>query len=171
MEWADRQQFDAIHVHTPGPMGLCGWLVAKMLRVPLLGTYHTDFPAYVENLTGDHRVANGTRGYIEWFYRRLAAVFSRSRAYELSLRELGVSGDVIETLSPGVDADKFSPSRRNDALWRHRGIKEPHRLLYCGRVSVEKNLDLLAATFEQLCGGRHDPRRWSSPVMDRIWRR
>ena len=55
LEWADRQQFDAIHVHTPGPMGLCGWLVAKMLRIPLLGTYHTDFPGYVQNLTGDHR--------------------------------------------------------------------------------------------------------------------
>jgi len=48
LEWADRQQLDAIHVHTPGPMGLCGWLVAKMLRVPVLGTYHTDFPQYVQ---------------------------------------------------------------------------------------------------------------------------
>ena len=28
-----------------GAMGLCGVAVAKMLRVPLLGTYHTDFPA------------------------------------------------------------------------------------------------------------------------------
>src|SRR5205085_599544 len=29
LEWADRQQFDVIHVSTPGPMGLCGWLVSK----------------------------------------------------------------------------------------------------------------------------------------------
>jgi len=44
LEWADRQQFDAIHVDTPGPMGLAGMLVAKMLRIPLLSTYHTDYP-------------------------------------------------------------------------------------------------------------------------------
>jgi len=40
-------------------MGLCGWLAAKMLRVPLVGTYHTDFPAYIDSLTGDHRIVNG----------------------------------------------------------------------------------------------------------------
>jgi len=61
LEWSDRQQFDAIHISTPGPMGLCGWIVSKMLRVPLLATYHTDFPAYVAHLTRDHRMANSTR--------------------------------------------------------------------------------------------------------------
>src|SRR5205823_4493632 len=65
LEWADRQQFDVIHVSTPGPMGLCGLLAAKMLRAPVIGTYHTDFPVYADKLTGDHRVANGTRVYIE----------------------------------------------------------------------------------------------------------
>jgi glycosyltransferase involved in cell wall biosynthesis len=156
LEWADRQQFDVIHVSTPGPMGLCGLLAAKMLRVPIVGTYHTDFPAYAEKLTGDHRVSNGTRAYIEWFYRRLAAVFSRSRAYEMSLRELGVSGERIDTLAPGVDIEKFSPARRDESIWRRLGVTRPRRLLYCGRVSVEKNVDLLAAAFERLCATRDD---------------
>jgi uncharacterized membrane protein len=60
LDWADRQQFDVVHVSTPGPMGLCGWLVAKMLRVPLMCTYHTDFPAYVDKLARDHRVHQRT---------------------------------------------------------------------------------------------------------------
>jgi glycosyltransferase involved in cell wall biosynthesis len=156
LEWADQQQFDVIHVSTPGPMGLCGMMAAMMLRVPLVGTYHTDFPIYAEKLTGDHRVANGTRAYIKWFYGRLAAVFSRSRAYELSLRELGVNGEGIETLSPGVDGEKFSPARRDGEIWAKLGVKEPRRLLYCGRVSVEKNLDLLAGVFERVCEKRKD---------------
>jgi glycosyltransferase involved in cell wall biosynthesis len=156
LEWADRQQFDVIHVSTPGPMGLCGLLAAKMLRVPIVGTYHTDFPAYAEKLTGDHRVSNGTRVYIEWFYRRLAAVFSRSRAYEMSLRELGVSGDRIDTLTPGVDTEKFNPARRDEQVWKRLGVTQPRRLLYCGRVSIEKNVDLLAAAFEKVCAARDD---------------
>jgi glycosyltransferase involved in cell wall biosynthesis len=36
------------------------------------------------------------------------------------------------------------------------GVREPLRLLYCGRISVEKNVDLLAAAFEKLCAGRRD---------------
>ena len=68
LEWADRQQFDAIHVHTPGPMGLIGWLAASMLNVPLLSTYHTDFPAYVQDHTGDHRLVTACESYMQWFF-------------------------------------------------------------------------------------------------------
>src|SRR4029078_4708989 len=95
-EGANKQQSDVIHISTPGPMGLCGLLAARMLRAPVVGTYHTDFPADAEKLAGDHRVTNGTGACVAWFYRRLAAVFSRSRAYELNLRELGVAGERIE---------------------------------------------------------------------------
>ena len=156
LEWADRQQFDAIHVSTPGPMGLCGWLVAKMLRVPLLGTYHTDFPAYVDHLTRDHRLTNGATAYIKWLYGQMQTVFSRSNAYHFSLRDLGVSDGSIATLPAGVDTEKFNPTRREDGLWRRLGVREPIRLLYCGRVSVEKNLSLLADVFRKLRGVRRD---------------
>ncbi|HEY7120465.1 MAG TPA: glycosyltransferase [Tepidisphaeraceae bacterium] len=157
LEWADRQQFDVVHVSTPGPMGLCGLLAARMLRVPVVGTYHTDFPAYADKLTGDHRVTNGTRAYIEWFYRRLAGgVFARSRAYEMSLRDLGVAADRIEALAPCVNVQTFSPENRDERIWSRLGVTQPKRLLYCGRVSVEKNVDLLAEAFERLCVARAD---------------
>jgi len=156
LDWADREQFDAIHISTPGPMGLMGMLAAKMLRAPVLGTYHTDFPAYAEKLTGDHRVVNGTRAYCEWFYRRLATVFARSRAYEFTLRDLGVGEEKTAALTPCVDTEKFNPARRDDAVWRELNVKQPHRLLYCGRVSIEKNLDFLAEVFERVCQTRRD---------------
>ena len=91
LEWADRQQFDAIHVNTPGPMGLMGWLVAQMLRVPLVMTYHTDFPRYVERLTGDYRLTTAATAYMQWFYGQADAVFSRSRSYIKTLEKLGVN--------------------------------------------------------------------------------
>ena len=156
LEWADRQQFDAIHVSTPGPMGLCGWLAAKMLRVPLLGTYHTDFPAYVDHLTRDHRITNGTVAYLRWLCGQMHSVFSRSNAYHFSLRDLGACDDKIVTLPPGVDTSRFQPGRRDEGLWRDLRVREPRRLLYCGRVSVEKNLPLLAEAFRGLCEVRSD---------------
>jgi glycosyltransferase involved in cell wall biosynthesis len=156
LEWADRQQFDVIHCSTPGPMGLCGWLVAKMLRVPLLGTYHTDFPAYVDRLTRDHRVTNGTIAYMRWLYREMAGVFSRSRAYRFNLRDLGVAEEKLLTLPPGVNLSRFSPMLRDPNVWTDYGIAQPLRLLYCGRVSVEKNMPMLASAFKKLCATRDD---------------
>ena len=156
LEWADRQQFDAVHVSTPGPMGLCGWLAAKMLRVPLLGTYHTDFPAYVDHLTRDHRVTNGAVTYMKWLYGQMQSVFARSNAYRFSLRDLGVAEDAMATLPAGVDTGKFHPGRRDDAVWHRLGVREPQRLLYCGRVSVEKNLPMLADVFKRIGAARRD---------------
>jgi glycosyltransferase involved in cell wall biosynthesis len=156
LEWADRQQFDAVHVSTPGPMGLCGWLAAKMLRVPLLGTYHTDFPAYVDHLTRDHRVTNGAVTYMKWLYGQMRGVFARSNAYRFSLRDLGVADEKTATLPAGVDTAKFHPGRRDDTVWKRLGVREPLRLLYCGRVSVEKNLPMLAEAFARLCAARSD---------------
>ena len=39
-------QPDAIHVSTPGPMGLIGRHLALKYNLPLVGVYHTDFPSY-----------------------------------------------------------------------------------------------------------------------------
>jgi glycosyltransferase involved in cell wall biosynthesis len=137
-------------------MGLCGWLASKMLRVPLLGTYHTDFPAYVDHLTRDHRITNGTVAYLRWLCGEMTTVFSRSNAYHFSLRDLGVGDEKIATLPPGVDTTKFNADVRGTVRWTEIGIREPLRLLYCGRVSVEKNLPMLADAFRRLCATRRD---------------
>jgi glycosyltransferase involved in cell wall biosynthesis len=156
LEWADRQQFDAIHVHTPGPMGLCGWLAAKMLRVPLLGTYHTDFPGYVKNLTGDHRSTTIASAYMKWFYGHMATTFSRSKQYHAKLMEMGLPEDKLAMTLPGVDNEKFHPKARDLSIWDKHGIKETFKLLYAGRVSLEKNLPFLVDAFRKLCKNRSD---------------
>jgi glycosyltransferase involved in cell wall biosynthesis len=156
LEWADRQQFDAIHVHTPGPMGLCGWLVAKMLRIPLLGTYHTDFPGYVQNLTGDHRSTTAAAAFMKWFYGQTQTTFSRSKEYRAKLSEMGFGDDQLAMTLPGVDNEKFNPQTRDEGIWKERGITETHKLFYAGRVSVEKNLPFLADAFKRVCENRKD---------------
>jgi len=156
LEHVDQKQYDVIHVSTPGPMGVMGLLAGAMLRVPVLATYHTDIPAYADQLTGDHRIADGMRTYCRWFYQRMAAVFSRSRSYELNLRELGVQAERMETLRAGVDIEKFHPRHRDEALFALLGVTQPLRLLYCGRLSKEKNLDLLVDALANICKVRSD---------------
>src|SRR5262249_37947906 len=142
------------HVSTPGPMGLCGWLVAKMLRVPMLATYHTDFPAYLEQLSGDHRITNGTAKYMTWFYNQAAAVFTRSSAYRFKLLDLGLSESRLLSITPAIDTKKFSPRARDVNSGADVGGGESHTLLYAGRVSVEKNLPLLVDVFTRVHAAR-----------------
>jgi glycosyltransferase involved in cell wall biosynthesis len=156
LEFVDRQQYDVIHVSTPGAVGMVGLLASKMLRVPMLTTYHTDFPAYVEQLTGDYRMTAVTEAFMKWFYGRAHAVFSRSGAYQFNLRELGVADERLRTISAGINTDKFNPRHRDESVWTTYGVTKPHKLFYAGRISVEKNLPLMVESFKLLCTRRDD---------------
>jgi glycosyltransferase involved in cell wall biosynthesis len=107
-------------------------------------------------LTRDHRVTNGTIAYMKWFYRQAATVFTRSAAYRFKLSDLNVSEKNIAAIMPGVDTDRFNPRHRDERVWSRLGVREPLRLLYAGRVSVEKNLPMLVEFFRMLCARRSD---------------
>ena len=48
---------EIIHVATPGPVGVCGLVAAKLLDIPLVGSYHTELGPYALHLTRDALVA------------------------------------------------------------------------------------------------------------------
>jgi glycosyltransferase involved in cell wall biosynthesis len=143
---------DAIHVSTPGPVGLVGALAAWRLRIPLLGVYHTDFPAYVGHLFDDPLLTGAAAAYMRLFYRRLATIFTRSDEYGRSLERLGVRRNRIVCLLPGIDTAQFQPSMRDPTIWSALGVPaEGVKVLYVGRVSVEKNLPLLREAWKRVC--------------------
>lgn len=156
LDWVDRQQFDAIHISTPGAMGICGWLAGRTLGIPLLGTYHTDFPAYVDRLSGDRWLVAATTLYMRWFYRAMTTVFSRSREYRQSLTRLGVDERRLTTTLPCINTEKFNVRHRDLSVFDRLGVREPRRLLYCGRMSREKNLALLVEAVKLLFAARSD---------------
>lgn len=142
---------DAIHVSTPGPVGLVGAFAAWRLRVPLLGVYHTDFPAYVGHLFGDPLLTGAASAYMRVFYRRLATIFTRSDEYGRSLERLGVRRNRIVRLLPGIDTAQFQPSMRDPAIWSAFGVPEVGvKVLYVGRISIEKNLPLLSEAWKRV---------------------
>ena len=86
----DEHQPDVIHISTPGPVGMIGFLAAKMLRVPVLGVYHTDFPAYIDRLFDDHGMTRATEWFMRAFYEPFRAIFTRSQDYAESLANMGI---------------------------------------------------------------------------------
>jgi glycosyltransferase involved in cell wall biosynthesis/predicted metal-dependent phosphoesterase TrpH len=145
---ADQHQPDVVHISTPGPVGALGLIAGRMLRVPIVGVHHTDFPAYAERLFDDASLKRATVALLRAFYVPFDAVFTRSEAYIPPLEELGVSRDRVRSFLPGVDTDAFHP-RADDDTWRRLGIKPASfNLIYVGRVSAEKNLALLARVWK-----------------------
>ncbi|MBS0190137.1 MAG: glycosyltransferase family 1 protein [Phycisphaerales bacterium] len=134
-----------IHVSTPGPVGLVGRKAAKILGVPLVGVYHTDFPAYIEHLFNDAALSWLCRSAMGRFYGAFDRVLTRSSHYTSELRGLGIDPARCRTLTAGIRTERFSPRFKDPEVWRPFGLPaQAVKVLYAGRVSVEKNLPMLA---------------------------
>ena len=141
-----------VHVSTPGPVGLAGVLAAKWLGVPIVGVYHTDFPAYLERIFHDEHLGALTAEVMGLIYRRFARILTRSEEYRERVRHLGVPDERIATLAAGIRTQDFHPRSADRARMATLcgGQPETVRVLYAGRVSIEKNLELLTRVWKAL---------------------
>ena len=147
---------DAVHLSTPGPMGLLGLIAARRAGIPVYGTFHTDFPAYAASLTGDHQLEITAWRFMRWFYGQMDRVAAPSTDIRQKLIHQGLAPHRVTVVGRGVRTDAFSPAYREPALRAQWGSGIRHWLLYVGRLSREKNLPCLAAAFRQLAARRPD---------------
>lgn len=135
---------ELVHLTTPGPMGLAAMYVAARLGLPMVGSFHTDLAAYTRILTGSTRLGSVMGRYLRWPYGRCARVLVPSQAVRQALERERFCPDRLSVWPRGVDGTQFSPRRRSDELrasWRVSDGRPA--IVYVGRVSKEKGLDLL----------------------------
>ena len=156
MQRVAQKTYDAVHLSTPGPMGLLGLMAALTWQVPVVGTYHTDFPAYAARLAGVPGLDDLVWSYMHWFYGCLDLVAAPSVSTQRGLLQRGIAPRRVRVVGRGVDTSSFSPAFRDETLRATWGLKYPHKLLYVGRISEEKNLSCLVGAFRALCRRRHD---------------
>lgn len=140
-----------IHISTPGPLGWSALFIAKILKIPMAGTYHTDFPAFLEENTGSKTIRKITAWFMRRFYKQMRFTFARSKLYMKTIEEeIGISAQQIIYLSSGTDTQRFHPSFKEENFCTHYGIREDAvTLLYVGRLNVEKNLLFLIDRFRE----------------------
>jgi glycosyltransferase involved in cell wall biosynthesis len=150
IDYFEREEFTCIHVSTPGTVGLIALSIAKLMDIPISGTYHTDIPQYVKSLTSDDLLEKAAWQYMIWFYNQLEEVMVPSSSTRTQLIENGLPASKTKPLPRWVDTRRFTPAKRDENFWRRFGLAEGTKLLYVGRVSREKNLELLADAFIEL---------------------
>jgi glycosyltransferase involved in cell wall biosynthesis/predicted metal-dependent phosphoesterase TrpH len=144
-------RYELVHLASPGPAGVAAALIAHIGGLPTVGSYHTELAAYAALRSGDSQLEWGMRTALALFYGSCEAVLSPSLSADRSLAELGIEPTRILRWSRGVDTSSFDPALRD--LEAYPGEL---RVLYAGRLTKEKGVDLLAESF--LRARRRDPR-------------
>jgi glycosyltransferase involved in cell wall biosynthesis len=136
-------RYDLVHVCSPGPAGAGAWLLAQLLELPLLGSYHTELAAYAGLRSGQEQIETIAGYALGRFYGACDAVLSPSPASDQRLLELGIAPGQIGRWDRGVDLERFDPSLRDRTL-----LPDAINVLYAGRLTREKGVELLAEAFE-----------------------
>lgn len=146
---------DIIHVHTPMTLGLCGTYIAKRLHIPLVHTFHAYFtePEYFRVLYL-HKIGLGNNPFVAklmwWYARKLYnsadAVIAPSEHTKKYLRSHNIHKPIY-AISNGIDVNLKAPSVY---------FKLPQQyFLYVGRISYEKDIDILLNSFKLFCLSEH----------------
>ena len=143
--------YDLVHLCSPGPAGIGAWMLARVLELPIVGSYHTELAAYAGLRCGDPRAEPLVGLALGAFYRACDAVLSPSPASDERLAQLGIAPERISRWDRGVDVGCFDPGLRTPGY-----LPGEINVLYAGRLSREKGLDLLVDAF--LAARRHEHR-------------
>ena len=145
-------RYDLVHLCSPGPAGLEAWLLGRVLELPLVGSYHTELAAYAGLRTGRGQLEALARMALGAFYGACDVVLSPSPASDDRLTELGIARERIARWDRGVDLRRFDPALRTPGL-----LPGEITVMYAGRLTKEKGVDLLAESFLQA--------RWRDPRL------
>lgn len=120
---------DTVHVATEGPLGLAARRYLMRHGISFTTSLHTKFPEYVHERTA-LPLTVGYR-YLRWFHKPASSVLCTTESHRQELARWGMDNLVV--WGRGVDTQRFRP--------RPRASGPRPRLLYVGRVAVEKNVE------------------------------
>jgi glycosyltransferase involved in cell wall biosynthesis len=142
-----------VHVVNPAVLGLAGIYYSKTLDLPLVASYHTHLPKYLEHY-GLGMLEGLMWELIKAMHNQAQINLVTSTAMKTELSEHGVEN--IEVWQRGVDTELFRPELAS-AEMRDRltqGHPEAPLLLYIGRLSAEKEIDRIKPVLQAIPDAR-----------------
>ena len=143
----DRFAPDLIHAATEGPLGVSARRYALAHDLPLVTSFHTDFPRYARDY-GVGALAPLVWRWLVHFHRPARLIHTPGVAVRDELVRRGLSNTVV--WGRGVDTRHFRPDRRTVG-WRRwlAGADDTVIVLHVGRLAPEKNLRVLVDSWNR----------------------
>ena len=160
-----KEKFDLIHCHSPFSLGYFATLTArKFYDIPLLNTYHTHLVEYSAHLVGGFyadKITAILEGavwlYIRWFYKHSDVIVTPSKTLQHDLLRHGVKPPVYSL--PNMISKVFLTNTKDttddidlqNSIREEYGIKSSSKIIiYCGRVSYEKKLEVMLEAYKSI---------------------
>jgi glycosyltransferase involved in cell wall biosynthesis len=149
-EALDRFGPDVVHVVNPAVLGLGGIWLARNRGLPLVASYHTHLPKYLEHY-GMGMLEPLLWELLKAAHNQAQLNLCTSTAMVAELAAKGIQHTAL--WQRGVDTDLFRPELASGAMRErlHGGHADTgHLLLYIGRLSAEKQIERIRPVLEAL---------------------
>lgn len=146
-------QPDIIHVVNPAVLGLSGIFYSKVLKIPLVASYHTHLPQYLQHY-GLGMLEGLLWELLKGAHNQAALNLCTSTAM---IEELAAHGiERLDLWQRGVDTELFHPDLASLEMRSHlsQGHPESPLLLYVGRLSAEKEIERIKPILEAIPDAR-----------------
>ncbi|ADI65288.1 glycosyltransferase family 4 protein [Trichormus azollae] len=146
-------QPDIIHVVNPAVLGLSGIFHSKVLKIPLIASYHTHLPQYLQHY-GLGMLEGLLWELLKAGHNQAALNLCTSTAMIEELSEHGI--ERLDLWQRGVDTELFHPNLASEEMRLHLTQNHPKSplLLYVGRLSAEKEVERIKPILEAIPDAR-----------------
>ncbi len=147
---------DVVHIVTEGPLGLAALFAARSLHLPVTSGFHSPFHEF-SKFFGLGFLLAPIKAYLRFFHNRSHVTCVPSDKTAKDLSQMGIRQ--VAVVGRGVNGQQFNPEHRCSVLratWQAN--HQSTVMIYVGRLSPEKNIDLVVSAFREL--------RLSQPMRD-----
>jgi len=141
--------FDVIHIHTPFFMGTAGFICSRVLEIPIVGTFHTNFLDMAESIS----TSMVFRGFVHFAWKYSRGLYRRCNLLTTSS---GITAGILQqklrrevlVIPHGIDVEKFAPTTGTiDIRERYNIPCDAAIVTYLGRLTLDKRVHTILDAF------------------------
>ncbi len=143
---------DLVHVVNPAVLGLGGIWLAKKNNIPLIASYHTHLPKYLEHY-GMGMLEPLLWELLKAAHNQALLNLCTSTAMVSELEDKGIQRTAL--WQRGVDTENFRPELRSEKMREKLFGKYQNTdslLIYVGRLSAEKQIERIKPVLDNIPG-------------------